>query len=306
MFCQACRHPDPDVFITGGGSAYHQSMSCHLLKSGQESVNRRGGMSSPIQTVKLSASGPELEPFLPEWNLRRPIDMKFGADGALYMIEYGDQWWDNTDSRIVRVGYRRGNRAPVARLTASETAGKQPLPLSFDATASHDPDGDGLRFEWSIGGRTQPGGVGARFAHTFDQPGIYEVSVTATDASGAKSSAKETVHVGNGRPAVRFVAPAHGSFFDWGAPIPYKVSVTETDGDRVREELATVQGDFRGRSFAGGDRQELRDPGLALMRASTCFACHMADTPSAGPPYKAVALKYKDDADATESLARKV
>ena len=259
-----------------------------------------------IQTVKLAAAGPELEPFLPEWNLRRPIDMKFGADGALYMIEYGDQWWDNTDSRIVRVGYRHGNRAPVASLTASETAGKQPLALNFDATASHDPDGDGLRFVWSIGGRPQPGGEGARFAHTFDQPGIYEVSVTVTDASGAKSSAKETIHVGNGRPAVRFVSPAHGSFFDWGAPIPYKVSVTETDGDSVHEELATVQGEFRGRRFAGGDGQELSDPGLVLMRASTCFACHMTDTPSAGPPYKAVALRYKDDPGAAESLARKV
>ena len=115
--------------------------------------------------------------------------------------------------------------------------------------------------------------------------------MSATDASGATGSAKETIHVGNGRPAVRFVSPAHGSFFDWGAPIPYKVAVTETDGDRVREELAIVQGESRGRRFAGGDGQELSDPGLALMRASTCFACHMADTPSAGPPYKAVALK---------------
>jgi len=258
-----------------------------------------------IQTVKLGTNGPEIEPFLPAWNLRRPIDMKIGSDGALYMIEYGDQWWENSDSRIVRVVYRRGNRGPVAKLAASETAGKQPLALTFDATASSDPDGDALTFVWSVAGREQPG-TGAKFSHTFEQPGSYEVTVTALDASGGKSTAKEMISVGNARPVVKFTSPAHGSFFDREDAIPYQIAVTETDGDAVQPSLATVQGEFRGRRFATGSDQEVLDPGLAMMRASTCFACHMADTPSAGPPYKTVALKYKDDAAAAERLAQKV
>ena len=258
-----------------------------------------------VQTVKLGTAGPEIEPFVPDWNLRRPIDMKLGSDGALYMIEYGYQWWENNDSRIVRVVYRSGNREPVVKLTAKETAGKEPIALTFDAAASRDPDGDVLKFVWSIAGKEQTGDE-ATFAHTFDQPGSYEVSVTALDRSGAKSTAKEMIHVGNGRPVVRFESPAHGSFFDWGAPIPYQVAVTETDGDAVQTNLATVQGEFRGRRFAGEGDEEVIDPGLALMRASTCFACHMADNPSAGPPYKTVALKYKDDPAAAEHLAQKV
>jgi len=258
-----------------------------------------------IQTVKLDTPGPELEPFVPTWTLRRPIDMKIGSDGALYFIEYGDQWWENKDSRIVRVVYRRGNRAPVARLVASETAGKQPLALTFDASTSTDADSDPLKFVWSIAGKEQTGG-GAKFAHTFEQLGNYEVSVTAIDPSGARSVAKETVNVGNGRPTVRFESPAHGSFFDWESAIPYKISVTETDGDNVQTNLTTVQGDFRGRHFATDGDQEVLNPGFVLMRASTCFACHMADTPSAGPAYKTVALKYKDDPSAPERLAQKV
>ncbi len=258
-----------------------------------------------IQTVKLGTAGPEIEPFLPGWNLRRPIDMKIGNDGALYMIEYGDQWWENNDSRIVRVVYRRGNRAPVARFAASETAGQQPLAVTFDAAASRDPDGDALQFSWNIAGREQTAG-GATFTHTFDQPGSFEVMVTTLDGSGAKSTAKEMIHVGNGRPVVRFESPAHGSFFDWDTAIPYQVAVTEKDGDSVQANLTTVQGEFRGRRFASDGDQDLTDPGLALMRASTCFACHMADTPSAGPPYKTVALKYRDDPAASGRLAQKV
>lgn len=258
-----------------------------------------------IQTVKLGTAGPEIEPFVPTWTLRRPIDLKIGPDGALYMIEYGDQWWQNNDSRIVRIVYRRGNRAPVARLVASETAGRQPLALTFDASTSTDADGDPLKFVWSIAGQVQPGG-GAKFAHTFGQPGNYEVSVTALDRGGAKNTAKEMIYVGNGRPVVRFESPAHGSFFEWEAAIPYKVSVTETDGDRVQPNLTTVLGEFRGRRFATDGDQAVLDPGLALMRASTCFACHLADTPSAGPAYKTVALKYKGDPAAAERLAQKI
>jgi cytochrome c len=259
-----------------------------------------------IQTVKLDSKGPEIEPFVPGWNLRRPVDLKIGPDGALYLIEYGDLWWENKDSRISRIVYRRGNRPPVARLSANETAGKQPLALQFDAASSSDPDGDTLRFVWSVAGREQPVTPGTTFTYTFEQPGSYEVALAAVDPSGARSTAKQTIHVGNGRPSVRFETPAHGSFFDWGAAIPYKLIVSETDGDAVHPELATLQGEFRGRRFLSEGEQELVDPGLALMRASTCFACHTADSPSAGPAYKSVALKYKEDSTAPERLAQKV
>lgn len=257
-----------------------------------------------IQTVKLGTQGPEIEPFLPTWSWRRPIDLKFGSDGTLYMIEYGDQWWENPDSRIVRVIYQRGNRLPEARLTASEIAGKQPLQLTFDATASTDADGDALKFDWSIGDLKLKIDQGPRVVFNFEYPGVFPVTVTALDPSGAKSTATEIITVGNARPVVRFQSPAHGSFFDWDTSIPYQVTVTETDGDAVDPKLVTVQGEFRHRRLTGAN--EALDPGLAAMRASTCFACHLASTPSAGPAYKAVALKYKDDPAAAERLVQKV
>ena len=74
----------------------------------------------------------------------------------------------------------------------------------------------------------------------------------------------------------------------------------------MQPNLTAVVGEFRNRRFPGEGEKEVIDPGLALMRTSTCFACHMADTPSAGPPYRTVALKYKDDPAAAERLAAKV
>ncbi len=258
-----------------------------------------------IQTVKLGTPGPEIAPFLPGWNFRRPIDLKIGPDGALYLIEYGDQWWKNNDSRIARIVYRRGNRPPVAKIIASETAGRQPLALRFEASRSTDPDGDALSYVWSVAGKEQKRHE-SMLAHTFTEAGSYEVALTVIDPSGAKSTAKETIHVGNARPMVRFTSPSHGSFFDWETAIPYRVSVTESDGDVVQRNLVSVQGEFRGRQYAVDGDKDMLDPGLALMRASTCFSCHMTDAASAGPAYKTVALKYKDDPGASERLAQKI
>lgn len=252
-----------------------------------------------IQTVDLDSEGPEITPFLPEWNLRRPIDMKLGPDGALYMIEYGDRWWENTDSRITRIVYRRGNRPPAAAVVASTTAGRQPLTVELDARASSDPDGDELQFAWS------DGKTGAKTAITFDKPGTYEVTLTATDPAGAKSVATRTIHVGNARPEVRFESPAQGSFFDWGDEISYKIAVSDADGE-VALGLVAVNGEFRNRRFLTDADAEISDPGLALMRGSTCFACHLSDAPSAGPPYEAVAEKYKADPAARNLLAGKI
>lgn len=46
--------------------------------------------------------------------------------------------------------------------------------------------------------------------------------------------------------------------------------------------------------------------GLSLIESSDCKACHSIEKKSIGPAYKQVALKYKDDAGATERLAKKV
>src|SRR5436190_12508715 len=56
------------------------------------------------------------------------------------------------------------------------------------------------------------------------------------------------------------------------------------------------------------DRANADDPhpGLALMKRTTCFACHNATDQSAGPPYIAVAAKYAAEPGAREKLQAKV
>ena len=36
---------------------------------------------------------------------KRPMDMELGPDGCLYVIQWGTQWGDNSDTQILRIEY---------------------------------------------------------------------------------------------------------------------------------------------------------------------------------------------------------
>jgi len=43
--------------------------------------------------------------FMPSTQFKRPMDMELGADGCLYVIEFGKDWGNNKDTKIVRIEY---------------------------------------------------------------------------------------------------------------------------------------------------------------------------------------------------------
>jgi cytochrome c len=47
-------------------------------------------------------------PLLPEARFKRPICLKLGADGALYVLEWGSNWANNSDAALVRVAPAEG------------------------------------------------------------------------------------------------------------------------------------------------------------------------------------------------------
>jgi putative heme-binding domain-containing protein len=88
-----------------------------------------------ILAVQVADDGtPQLELFAPEVKLTRPIDMKIGPDGALYVIEFGTGWDDNADAQIVRI-------EPAAE--ASATATLSPMPSDQEVAEYYQPCLDG-------------------------------------------------------------------------------------------------------------------------------------------------------------------
>lgn len=269
-----------------------------------------------IKTVLLDERGqPErIEAFLPHMSFRKPIDLKFGPDGCLYVIDYGNSWAGNTDGQILRIVYRRGNRPPQAVAKATPEAGKQPLEVHLTGRESSDKDaGDRLSFAWRMGPDKPVFSHAADATVTFDRPGTYPVELTVSDSHGAASAATVEIRVGNARPKVTILEPQQGGFFDWGDRVRYSVEVAdEEDGSSQKNpEIGArirVQGQyFVQRPGSASDQEGLLEPGLALMRQTTCFSCHSVQaTTGGGPPYSDVSRKYHDQPGAREQLAKKI
>jgi glucose/arabinose dehydrogenase/PKD repeat protein len=186
-----------------------------------------------IQTAKFdeSLSTPvDMQRFLPDMDFSKPMDMDFGPDGSLYVLEYGNGWGSsNDDAGLYRIDYVEGNRTPAVHAETDVDSGPLPLTVNFDASRSTDPDGDALTYSWDFDGDGTPDASGVRVSHTFATAGNHAVRLTVTDANGASAVANLSIVAGNTRPTVTIESPVDGTFSEFGTPIPFKVKVTDPE-----------------------------------------------------------------------------
>ncbi|MDT0343533.1 PQQ-dependent sugar dehydrogenase [Streptomyces litchfieldiae] len=174
-----------------------------------------------------------IEDVAPELEFSGLIDMEFGPDGALYVLEYGAGYFaENPEAMLARVDWLGpgANRSPVPVATADDVAGHAPLTVSFSAEGTADPDGDRLRYAWDFDsdGRTDSREVNPR--HVYTEEGAYSASLRVTDTGrhgGRSASAEVRIVVGNETPVVTFVTPEDGQEFSFGDQVAFEVAVTD-------------------------------------------------------------------------------
>ncbi|WP_405574022.1 ThuA domain-containing protein [Streptomyces sp. NBC_01167] len=162
------------------------------------------------------------------WTGTQIMDMAFGPDGALYVLDYGTAWFGGDEnSGLYRIENATGGRSPVAEASANKTSGKAPLKVAFSSAGTTDGDGDALTYAWDFG----DGGTStdANPSHTYKKNGTYTATVTAKDPTGRTGSASVHVVVGNTAPKVTLELPAEGTLFSFGDEIPFKVTVTDPE-----------------------------------------------------------------------------
>lgn len=99
------------------------------------------------------------------------------------------------DDVLIDVRSTLPNQLPTARI-APLTGASVGQTVSFDGSASSDPDGQISSYSWSISG--VPGTLsGARPSFTFTAAGTYTVSLTVTDNSGGQNTSSISVVVGS-------------------------------------------------------------------------------------------------------------
>lgn len=269
-----------------------------------------------------------IEPFMPEHKFVRPIDLQFGPEGSLYLIEYGETWGVNPDARLVRIDYVRGNRAPVAVADAKGNIGPEPLTVQFSSEGTSDKDGnDTLTYAWVATRAGQAPEVLSRERApelTFESPGVYTVELQVTDPAGAMARASVPVIVGNAAPQVTLRQPVDGDFFDPGQSIRFELYVNDReDGtsdfdeadrldlpeiDNLAASRAAVDVSFRTGPLPGSAalNSDEGPAGFQLMKRSDCFNCHAVNRKRVGPPLLEVSRKYRDKPDALEASAKRV
>ena len=179
------------------------------------------------------------------WVGKQVMDLAFGPDGALYVLDYGTGYFNgDVNSALYRFDYvAGGNRAPTAVVAANRTSGVAPLAVTFSSAGSSDPDGDALAYSWAFGdGSTS---TAAAPAHTYTANGTYTATLTVTDPQGLTGTAGVSVTVGNTAPTVTISAPSNGQLVSFGDSVPWSVTVTDPeDGpiDCSRVTMAYVLG----------------------------------------------------------------
>ncbi|TVR03485.1 MAG: PKD domain-containing protein [Deltaproteobacteria bacterium] len=88
------------------------------------------------------------------------------------------------------------NLPPIARLGNDRFAAIGET-LTFDGSASSDPDGTIVAYDWSFGDGS-PGASGLSVTHSFARAGVFEVTLTVTDNRGATGSASIFAVIGGG------------------------------------------------------------------------------------------------------------
>jgi glucose/arabinose dehydrogenase len=186
-----------------------------------------------VQTVAFNPDGTVRDRrfFLPIHTFIKPMDMKFGPDGSLYVLAYGNGWGaNNDDTGLYRVDYAPGNRAPIADGTADKDSGGAPLTVTFDATGSSDPDvADTLTYAWDFTNDGTTDSTSLKASHTYTTPGAVTARLTVTDSHGSSTVQNFPIVVGNTRPVVKIVSPANGTPTELGQPLTYKVQVTDAE-----------------------------------------------------------------------------
>jgi PKD repeat protein len=124
------------------------------------------------------------------------------------------------------------NQPPTAIASGSPLSGSIPLTVSFDGSASSDPEGLPLRYNWNFGDFSTPEETVAP-THVYQEPGSYLVFLTVTDSANQQDAYSLTVNVslpGNHPPEAN-AGPNQTIYF--GQPAYLNGTATDADGDTI-------------------------------------------------------------------------
>jgi sugar lactone lactonase YvrE len=149
------------------------------------------------------------------------------------------------------------NRAPLPSLSAAPAVVAAGQAVTFDASASRDPEGQQLRYSWDLDGNGSfetPGGTTPTATRAYPATTTFPARVQVTDPHGASGTAAAPVRVDSIRPVISGLT-VRGRSVSFRLSEPARVTVTLQR--RVRQRWRTVRV-LRHNGVAGKNRLKPR------------------------------------------------
>ncbi|GIG00012.1 discoidin domain-containing protein [Catellatospora citrea] len=175
-----------------------------------------------------------IEPVVSGMQLVHPIDMEFGPDGSLYLLEYGNGYFSgDAAAGLYKINYVAGGRSPTAVATANRDNGLAPLAVTFSSAGSSDPDGDPLTYAWDFDSNGTTDSTAANPSYTYTTVGDKRARLTVNDGTGRSGSVQIPIVVGNNRPVTTVGSIPNGGIYGWGDNVTATAASTDAQDGTI-------------------------------------------------------------------------
>jgi len=225
-----------------------------------------------------------------------PMDLEMAADGSIWMLEYGSDWWFNKNGKILRILPDTGNKAPTISIEVSAADANQ-----FLVKEAADPDGDPVTVTWWLTEGVTERQLGTGQTVSLSGATGSEIRAVATDGKGGSAVARISLVKEKALPQIIMEISGQPKSLNFAQEVSYKVRAEGLDGSKVivRARYIPPTGHDAGGPQFTSDIEK-------LVTSKLCLACHQVAHASVGPQYINVALKYRDRADAVDYLKGKL
>ncbi|HWM53191.1 MAG TPA: PKD domain-containing protein, partial [Thermoplasmata archaeon] len=138
---------------------------------------------------------------------------------------------DNRGASGTVYGEVRVNAPPVALFVATPTLAYPGVYVTFNASASADPESAIVSYHWDFGDGTTADGMVA--VHAFADHGLFVVGLVVTDDLNAHSEVSRTIEVGNRAPVIESTSPQASLLVNKSASTTFQVGAFDPDGDSL-------------------------------------------------------------------------
>jgi cytochrome c len=231
---------------------------------------------------------------------RHPMDMEMAANGSLWLLEYGSDWYFNKNGKLLHLLPPVRSFEPLPTAPKIEAAAVTEKERTYEVASKGTYDPFLVTWWLTTGATERKVGDGPSVTLAPEDEGSELRAVY--NANGVTSFARISLIKEVAAPELLLQLGGKPGSFSFGQDVTFEIK-SDTPVDAALTTVTTRYIPPTGHD-AGGPQfpTEIN----ALVTANQCLACHQVDLPSVGPAYLNVALKYRDRPDALDYLKTKV